>query len=108
MRLEANSIYGGSTCDEISQELLKQVKPILIVGNDPIIVDVKLIVWIISLDIFVNLCSEVVIAGLVHVEGVVIWTLVYHLIDHIPVDNSELIKMIHRLVNVIVNNILKV
>ena len=83
------------------------MKPILIVGNDPIIVDVELIVGIIALDIFVDLWSDVVIAGLVHVEGMVIGTLIYHLIDKIPVDHSELIEMIHRLINVIVNDLLK-
>ena len=107
MWLETNSIYGGSTCNEISDKLLIQVKPILIVGNDPIIVDIELIVWIIALDIFVDLWSDVAIAGLVHVEGMVIGTLIYHLIDNIPVDHSKLIEMIHRLVNVIVNNLLK-
>ena len=30
-----------------------------------------------------------------------------HLIDNIPVDHSELIEMIQRFVNVIVNNLLK-
>ena len=106
--LEANTIYGGSTFNEISQEFLKQLKPILIVGNDPIIVDIELIVWIIALDIFVDLWSDVVIAWLVHVKGVIIWTLIYHLVDHIPVDHSKFIEMIHCLINVIVNNILKV
>ena len=48
------------------------MKPILIVGNDPIIVDVELIAWEIALDIFVNLRSDVLIAGLIHVESVVI------------------------------------
>ena len=71
MWLESNSIYGSSTCYEISDKLLIQVKPILIVGNDPIIVDVELIVGIIALNIFVDLWSDVAIAGLVHVEGMI-------------------------------------
>ena len=86
---------------------MKQIKPILIVGNDPIVVDIELIVWEVALDIFVNLRSDVLIAGLIHVECVVIGTLIYHLIDNIPVDHSELIEMIQRFVNVIVNNLLK-
>ena len=86
---------------------MKQIKPILIVGNDPIVVDEELIVWEIAFDIFVNLRSDVLIAGLIHVECVVIGTLIYHLIDNIPVDHSELIEMIQRFVNVFVNNLLK-
>ena len=86
---------------------MKQIKPILIVGNDPIVVDIELIVWEIAIDIFVNLRSDVLIARLIHVECVVIGTLIYHLIDNIPVDHSELIEMIQRFVNVIVNNLLK-
>lgn len=83
------------------------MKPILIVGNDPIIVDVELIAWEIALDIFVNLRSDVLIARLIHIEGVIIWTLIYHLIDNIPVDHSKLIEMCQRFLNVIVNNLLK-
>ena len=83
------------------------MKPILIVGNDPIVVDVELIAWEIALDIFVNLRSDVLIARLIHVEGVVIGALVYHLIDNIPVDHSKLIEMCQCFVDVIVNNLLK-
>ena len=82
------------------------MKSVLGVHNHAIVIDIELVVWIILLDIIVNLCSDVFVSGLVLVEGVVVWTwvLVHHLVDDIPVNHSELVEVIHRFIYAIVNH----
>ena len=124
VRLETNAIYGGPGRQEVSEQLLEQREPVIFVHQDAIVIDEEIVVRIGVLDILVDFHSHVRVAGLIHVECVICRALlivyylvcsffkhppdlINHLIDYVPVLDSDLVEVDYCLINVLVNCILK-
>ena len=75
MRLKTNAIYLNTISNETSQELFEKRKSVVLVHDDAIIIDVEHIVRILVLQVFVYLWSDVWVARLIHVVGMILRTL---------------------------------
>ena len=101
MTLDANSVNGRSSREEVSYELLVERESIVAVSYDPVVVDEEHGGRISLLHMFVYLGSDVRVSAMLDIESVSILSLVNHLVDDIPGLHSQGGKMIESLIQVL-------
>ena len=101
MTLDANSVNGRSSREEVSYELLVERESVVAVSYDPVVVDEEHGGRISLLHMFVYLCSDVRVSTMLYIESVFSISLVNHLVDDVPGFNSQGVKMIESLIQVL-------
>ena len=75
MRLKTDTINRSPRGQKVSKELLEHGEPAIAIHQNTIVIDKELVVWVGTLDIFMNFSPDVLVAGLINVESVVCGTL---------------------------------
>ena len=104
VRLEAESLNGGPGSQEISHKLLEQRKPVGVVVDNAVVVDVEHSGRVSLFHVSVYLGSDVRVSAVVSIESVIDRALVHHLVNNVPVLHSEDIEMVESLVQVFVDS----